>query len=341
MAFQGYKERTPEVPVSEKFHLSKRVSAFLGQDHLHDLILMVMWLIASVLVIYLPVLNTLPVRIVLTLPLFLFIPGYCFIAALFPRAREISVAERIALSIGFSVALVSLMGLVLNFTPGGIRLDPVVLSITLFTVLMILVAWYRRDHLPGDERFMVSFLTLGRSINHGLLPQNESRTDRILSGILVISVLAAVLTAGFVIAFPQEGERYSELFILGENRTADDYPSFMVEGRGYPMYIGVGNHEDRNITYSIERWMMREEFDTGKNLSSVKTMDLVDRQSFTLVHNETRVLPVILSAGKTEYNRVEFLLFNETVPGSEVAGSDRINASYRHVNLWITVLSPG
>jgi uncharacterized membrane protein len=327
--------------VSEKFPVRKLVSAFPGQDHFQDLVLVMMWLVASVLVVYLPVLNSLPVRIVLTLPLFLFIPGYCFIAALFPRAREIGVAERVALSIGFSLALVSLMGLVLNFTPWGITLDPIVLSITVFTLLVILVTWYRRAHLPVDERFTVSFPALGHSIKKEVLPQNESRTDHILTGILVISVLVAVLTAGFVIVFPQDGERFSELFILGENRTADDYPSFMVEGRDYPMYIGVGNHEDRNVTYTIERWMMLEEFDTGKNLSSVKTMDLTDRQSLTLRNNETRVLPLTLSAGKTEYNRVEFLLFNETVPGSETAGSDRINASYRHVNLWITVLSPG
>jgi len=327
--------------MAEKFTVRKLVSAFPGQDHFQDLILIMVWLVASVLAVYLPVINTLPIRIVLTLPLFLFIPGYCFIAALFPRVREISVAERVALSVGFSLALVSLMGLVLNFTPWGITLDPVVLVVTVFTLLVVLVAWYRRAQLPVNERFTVSFPAIGRSIHKEVLPPHESRTDHILTGILVISILAAVFTTGFVIAFPQEGERFSELFILGENRTADNYPSFLVEGRGYPMFIGVGNHEDRNTPYTIEQWMIREEFDTGKNLSSVKTMDLSDRQSFTLMNNETRVLPVTLSAAKTEYNRVEFLLFNETVPGPEVAGSDRINASYRHVNLWITVLSPG
>jgi hypothetical protein len=34
---------------------------------------------------------------------------------------------------------------------------------------------------------------------------------------------------------------------------------------------------------------------------------------------------------------VEFLLFDETVPGFNVTGSDRINASYRDLHLWVTV----
>jgi uncharacterized membrane protein len=69
-----------------------------------------------------------------------------------------------------------------------------VVSITVFTLLLIVIAWYRRAYLPVDERFTVSFLTFGRSLHQELLPQNESRTDFILSGALVVHVLAAVLT---------------------------------------------------------------------------------------------------------------------------------------------------
>ena len=54
-------------------------------------------------------------------------------------------------------------------------------------------------------------------------------------------------------------------------------------------------------------------------------------------HNETSIIPYNLLVKKTEYNRVEFLLFNETIPGSDIKGSDRIDASYRDLNLWITV----
>jgi hypothetical protein len=66
-------------------------------------------------------------------------------------------------------------------------------------------------------------------------------------------------------------------------------------------------------------------------------MDPLDRKSLTLAHNETITIPYNLSLNKTGYNRVEFLLFNETLPKPEVTGSDRINASYRDLYLRVTV----
>jgi len=103
------------------------------------------------------------------------------------------------------------------------------------------------------------------------------------------------------------------------------------------MYIGVGNYEYRNITYTIETWILNTEFDRGTNTTSVIAMDPIDRLSLSLGHNETTIIPYNLSAMKKGYNRVEFLLFNESVPGPEVRGSDRINASYRNSHLWVEV----
>ena len=322
--------------MSEKFRIKKVFSAFSGQDHLLDLILIMIWLVASVMVIYLPILNALPVRYVLTLPLLLFIPGYCFIAALFPQVSDISLIERIALSFGFSFALVSLIGLVLNFTLWGIRLDPIVLSLTGFTLLMILVAYYRRSHLPVEERFNVPFQALERTI-HQELSSGESKIDHFLSVVLVISILVAILTTGYVIVFPQEGERFSEFYILGENRTSANFPDLIIAGQNYPMYIGVGNHEYRNMNYTIETWNLRTEFDTVTNTTTISAMDPNDWVSLTLAHNQTKIVPYNLSLKNTGYDRLEFLLFNESVPGPEVIGRDRINASYRNLHLWITV----
>jgi uncharacterized membrane protein len=46
----------------------------------------------------------------------LWLPGYTFIKALFPE-KELDSIERIALSIGMSIALVPIIGLLLNYTP--------------------------------------------------------------------------------------------------------------------------------------------------------------------------------------------------------------------------------
>ena len=118
---------------------------------------------------------------------------------------------------------------------------------------------------------------------------------------------------------------------------ASDYPDLIIVGQNYPMFIGVGNHEYRNMTYTIETWTVLTKFDTLTNSTTILAMAPLDRQSLVLSHNETRKIPYNLSLNKTSYNRVEFLLFNETVPGPEVTGSDRINASYQDLHLWVTI----
>jgi hypothetical protein len=82
----------------------------------------------------------------------LFIPGYVAVEALFPGGRELDGIERLALSVGLSLALVPLVGLLLNYTPWGIRLDPIMVSLTILTIGLALVAFARRFRL-SVERF--------------------------------------------------------------------------------------------------------------------------------------------------------------------------------------------
>src|SRR2546422_6641126 len=89
----------------------------------------------AVALIVLAVPDAKPVRVVFGLPFVLFFPGYALIAALFPRKQDLDTIERIALSLGLSIAVVPLIGLGLNYSPWGIRLDPILVFITLFIVL--------------------------------------------------------------------------------------------------------------------------------------------------------------------------------------------------------------
>jgi hypothetical protein len=82
----------------------------------------------------------------------LFLPGYMAVEALFPRGRELDMIERFALSVGLSLALVPLVGLLLNYTPWGIRLDPIMMSLTILTMGLSMIAMARRYRL-SVERF--------------------------------------------------------------------------------------------------------------------------------------------------------------------------------------------
>jgi hypothetical protein len=75
----------------------------------------------------------------------LYLPGYTLIEALYPKKEDLDPLERLALSIGLSLALVPLVGLLLNYTPLGIRLDPIVASLSALAVGLALVAAFRKE----------------------------------------------------------------------------------------------------------------------------------------------------------------------------------------------------
>jgi len=312
--------------------------SFLQTRIFSDLKFIILWLIGAITCIYVPILNETSIRVLLALPLVLFIPGYALIAALFPTDEDLDLIERIALSFGLSIAVVPLIGLGLNYTPWGIRLDPIVISLSLFTIIMVLIAQGRRAMTDPDDRYQFPADEIMAGIREEFFPTEGNRTDKILSIILLISILAAIGTTIFVIAFPKEGEKFTEFYILGEKRMAADYPDRLFIGEEYPMYIGVGNHEYRNVSYTIEVHQITMETDESGNVSYITRMNMTDRLSVAVPHNETVTLPYNLTAADKGYNRIEFLLFNESVPDRSVWGMERINQSYRDLHLWVKVL---
>jgi len=81
----------------------------------------------------------------------LWLPGYSLIKALFPT-KEIDQIERVALSIGMSLALVPITGLLLNYTPWGIRLTPITLSLLALTITLATAALIREQAVEEKEK---------------------------------------------------------------------------------------------------------------------------------------------------------------------------------------------
>jgi uncharacterized membrane protein len=93
-----------------------------------------------------------PIRYLLGAVSVLFMPGYSIVEALYPRGDELAPLERLALSIGLSLAVVPLVGLILNYTPWGIRLIPVVVSNTALTIALLTVAALRKARYASTPR---------------------------------------------------------------------------------------------------------------------------------------------------------------------------------------------
>jgi hypothetical protein len=80
----------------------------------------------------------------------LLLPGFAFLKTLYPAkvpietlSENLVTVERIALNIGLSIALVAIDGLILNYTPWGIRLAPITLSLFVLTLVFAVAGIFR------------------------------------------------------------------------------------------------------------------------------------------------------------------------------------------------------
>ena len=138
-------EHPPSIPQTLTIYL------FSTQAHWYWIIILLA-LATTTLVFTIPE-NAIPMvyaRYLLGSIFVLWLPGYTFIKALFP-AKELDNIERAALSIGMSLALVPITGLLLNYTPWGIRVTPVTLSLLALTVTFATAAIIREHQVQTKE----------------------------------------------------------------------------------------------------------------------------------------------------------------------------------------------
>lgn len=362
------------VPPSVR-HLPADLAAVLGT------------VLAVNLAVFVPLINQTPLRIVLGLPFVLFVPGYAFIAALFPEAGEspteeldtggddeerdtertaetdatadtsgvvgdrgIDGIERVALSFGLSIAIVPLIGLVLNFTPWGIRLVPIMVATSGFTIAATAVATRRRRELPPDDRFRVPYRTWVEAGRTELF-EPDSRADAALNVLLVLSILLAVSSVAYAVAVPKQGETFTEFYLLTEDDddelVAANYPTEFVAGEGRELVVGIGNQEHEATNYTVVVELQRVEFETADgesvspaanstaNVTRVRVTETqeLERVQTRLSHNETWDRPFTVRPTMAGANmRLTFLLYRDAPPQNP-----SVDTAYRETHLWVNV----
>jgi uncharacterized membrane protein len=225
-----------------------------------------LWLIGILTILLVVVIAFFPssiiARIILGLPFLLFFPGYTLLAALFPKKSSLGRVERVALSFGLSIAVVPLIGLILNFTPWGIRLNPILISLVLFIIVASGVAWYRRKKLAPEERFRVLFnFRMPPSVR---LPfwhwQEDSLAHNTVSLVLAVVIAVTIVGLGYVaVNTSRVGEKFTEFYILGPNGKAENYPMELKVGEEGDVIVGIVNHEQENTSYRVEVWINGEQ----------------------------------------------------------------------------------
>jgi len=218
-----------------------------------------------------------PVRVVLGLPFILFFPGYSLIAFLFPRRDDIGIIERVALSFGLSIAVTPLIGLALNYTPFGIRLVPILLSLSFFNILFCFLAEWRRTRVE-DPFYPFPLERLQHLVTASL--RGGNRIDRALTVILIISICCSLITLAYVIVVPKQGEKFTEFYILGPGGKAAGYPTNLTVGENASIIIGIANHEYRTVYYGVEIWLVNSSFE--ENQTHIHRMLFYDSFNITL-----------------------------------------------------------
>lgn len=186
-----------------------------------------------------------PVRIIVSFLCLLFFPGYAALSALFPKQGDLGIIERIALSFGVSIAALPIIGLVLNFTPWGIKLAPILMSVAAFTLIAAAIGFIREQALPVEKRLRLSM---------ALNLEGWHKLTRAKKVIWMAVLLAALVGAGsliyFEVALPQKPAP-TEFYILNAEGKAGNYPRQVKAGDNVTITAVVINHESQTTAYSI------------------------------------------------------------------------------------------
>lgn len=300
------------------------------------------------IVVFVLVFST-PVRAVIGGVFVLFVPGYAFIAALFPEAtvasqeREagdsdddrwlsavgsagggIDGIERVGLSFGVSVALVPIVGLVLNATPWGIRLGPMVVVLTLLTVGLSIVATYRRWALPEEDRFSVPYQTWLARVRAELFAP-DTRQDALLNLFLIMTIVLLLGSTAFAVVMAPQSESFSAIYLLTENDdgelVADDYPTEFVQGESQSLIVGIDNHEHETAEYTVVA--LEQRLAPGDGEPEVVEQRELDRFEARLDHDESghydfELEPTLVG----EEIRIVWLLFVDEEPPEQPSIED-------------------
>lgn len=246
-------------------------------------------------------------RIWLGVPFILFLPGYALIMCLFPRRDRLGNIERVALSFGMSIVCVPLIGLILNYTPWGIRPEPVMYSVAAFTLAVSLIGWWRLWRMDKEDRFSIDFALKMPGWSGG-------RWDKALTVALAVMIVVAAGVLVYAVVTPNVGERFTEFYILGEGGMAESYPSELTAGEEATVILGIVNREQANTSYRVEVWL------EGEKIGDVGPVALEHDQEW---EQEVSFAP----SASGEDQKVEFLLYKDGA--AEPAGES--------LHLWIDV----
>ena len=287
-------------------------------------------------------------QVLVGFPVLFFVPGYVLLAALFPAEHRTSTASetrsianggialstRLALSFGLSVALVPVFAVVLAFSPVGFGTASLLGLLTLHVVVGAAVGAVRRLRLPPERRFSIP----ARRRIEGLaafVTSPERRLGVALNALLVVCVLVAASGFAYAVFVPPPDPSYTDYLLLTRSTdggfVSSGYPTELTRGEGEELVVGVVNHAEEPVSYSVvvELQRMRGE---GESMQVVERSEQT-RFGATVGAGETWYRPHEVSPDLVgEDMRLVYYFYRGDAPAEpSMATADD------HLHLWVDV----
>lgn len=282
-----------------------------------------------------------PARAVVGLPLLVFLPGYALLTVLFPSRRfqtrygaldafssGIDGVERVALSLGVSLALLPVISLALwTLSPHGFGVRVLVGVLSAEIGLGMIYGAYRRIQLPRSQRYRLPVdRWLSRLWSDGVTGGLFGATMNV---VLALSVVAAVVALGYGVLVPHESETYTGVSILSDDDGELTFVNNSSAADG-ELTLSIENHEGRTITYTIVVVVERIGHDGQRMV--VRSSEELQRLETTVEAGETKRVNHTVSPPTEEANlRLRYLVYKDGPPAIPTADN-----AYRTAYFWLT-----
>jgi len=271
-----------------------------------DLALILIITAAAIVVVFAPLTSISTARAIAGMLLIFFVPGYALLAAVFPQKESITNVERAIFSLVFSVIIVGGVGLLLSYTQLGISSAPLVASISVFVVVSTCAAYVRRRSLSPGRSFSIPLPRVSDVKRALSLREVTGTLDKTLVIVLILILVTSLVATVYLVATPLNGKPYTELYVLGPDGKAQDYPSQFHLGDEKSVIVGVTNHEQRTVEYTLVT-----------SLNGTTGSSTLSTEKLSLANNQNLERTVAIRPDLTGTNlKLSFLLYanNDTSP---------------------------
>ena len=273
-------------------------------------------------------------RVVVTIPLVILVPGYAVISIWYPDVagpprpfdeektgltnpvpthRGLTPLERLCGAVVCTLLLVPPITLAASLTEWGIAPTPIVIGLAGVTIISGILAMISRWRTPPEDRFDLT------QIAGIMIPPNVGTRTRPVTAFnvaLLLSLILLTASIGYAIANPPSGEGYTEFYldtepVTGETETM--YEARLTENTPTEFTVHIRNAEHRNVEYTLVTVMEVVEYENDS--ADVQDGTELDRRSVHVAngdHHEESVEVVPPIPG--ENLRILFLLYAGDAP---------------------------